>query len=426
MHEGAPLTIDEAERLASLLQLDVLDSAPEQEFDDIVTLANAICGTPIALISLVDNKRQWFKARTGLDVQETHRDYAFCAHAILEKDDMLIVNDATKDSRFSESPLVLGEPNIRFYAGAPIINVDGQPLGTVCVIDTLARSLTQNQYDALTALARQCAALFQLRKINLQDKKLYKELNDKVIVALSNNDDASRKLQQNERLNSLGHLVSGIVHDFNNILNVITIGFTLIQNKLDKPDQINTLAKSGLVAANKGAKLVAQLLKLSSDSLPDSAPICVDSQMNELDDILRKAAGSGVSIDMTLDAKGSAVFCSEIQFSSAIINLVVNARDALNGMGNIWIRTAIENIEKIADISDGKYIVVKIKDNGPGISPEIAQKIFEPFFSTKSADKGTGLGLAQVYSFALSASGMVKVMSEEGKGTSIILYLKAI
>jgi len=426
MHEGAPLTIDEAERLASLLQLDVLDSAPEQEFDDIVTLANAICGTPIALISLVDNKRQWFKARAGLDVQETHRDYAFCAHAILEKDDMLIVNDATKDSRFSESPLVLGEPNIRFYAGAPIINVDGQPLGTVCVIDTLARSLTQNQYDALTALARQCAALFQLRKINLQDKKLYKELNDKVIVALSNNDDASRKLQQNERLNSLGHLVSGIVHDFNNILNVITIGFTLIQNKLDKPDQINTLAKSGLVAANKGAKLVAQLLKLSSDSLPDSAPICVDSQMNELDDILRKAAGSGVSIDMTLDAKGSAVFCSEIQFSSAIINLVVNARDALNGMGNIWIRTAIENIEKIADISDGKYIVVKIKDNGPGISPEIAQKIFEPFFSTKSADKGTGLGLAQVYSFALSASGMVKVMSEEGKGTSIILYLKAI
>ncbi|RZA03659.1 MAG: GAF domain-containing protein, partial [Moraxellaceae bacterium] len=166
MHEGAPLTFDEAERLASLLQLDVLDSAPEQEFDDIVTLANAICGTPIALISLVDNKRQWFKARAGLDAQETHRDYAFCAHAILEKDDMLIVNDATIDPRFNESPLVLGEPNIRFYAGAPIINIDGQPLGTVCVIDTLARSLTQNQYDALTALARQCAALFQLRKIN--------------------------------------------------------------------------------------------------------------------------------------------------------------------------------------------------------------------------------------------------------------------
>ncbi|RYE52889.1 MAG: hypothetical protein EOP48_15495 [Sphingobacteriales bacterium] len=200
----------------------------------------------------------------------------------------------------------------------------------------------------------------------------------------------------------------------------------MIQNKLDKPDQINTLANNGLVAANKGAKLVAQLLKLSSDSSPESAPICVDSQMNELDDILKKAAGSGVNIDMMLDAKGSTVFCSEIQFSSAIINLVVNARDALEGMGNIWISTLIEYVENAADISDGKYIVVKIKDNGPGISPEIAQKIFEPFFSTKSADKGTGLGLAQVYSFALSASGIAKVTSETGEGTSIILYLKAI
>ncbi len=129
-------------------------------------LATTLCDAPIALVSLVDRERQWFKACIGLDVQETHRDLAFCAHAILQPSDVLVVEDATTDPRFRESPLVLGPPYIRFYAGAPIRTEAGHAMGTVCVIDIWPRVLSEQQRRALLALARQTAALMQYRLVS--------------------------------------------------------------------------------------------------------------------------------------------------------------------------------------------------------------------------------------------------------------------
>ncbi len=154
----------EPARLAALHGLRVLDTLPEQAFDDIVQLASQICGTPIALVSLVDEQRQWFKARIGLAATHTHRDMAFCAHAINTPDALMVVADAACDPRFRSNPLVTGEPNIRFYAGAPIVTPGGQALGTVCVIDTVPRELDAAQLGALQALARQASALFELRR----------------------------------------------------------------------------------------------------------------------------------------------------------------------------------------------------------------------------------------------------------------------
>jgi GAF domain-containing protein len=158
-HRPAPSPADEEDRVLSLEHLKVLDSAPEQGFEDVVLLATTLCDVPIALVSLVDRERQWFKACIGLDVRETHRDLAFCAHAILEPAEVLVVEDATQDPRFQESALVLGPPHIRFYAGAPIRTDAGHPLGTVCVIDTRPRTLSPSQRQGLQALARQTAAL---------------------------------------------------------------------------------------------------------------------------------------------------------------------------------------------------------------------------------------------------------------------------
>lgn len=163
-HCGAPIPEGDQERVDALRRLDVLDTLPEPAYDDIVALASHICGTPIALVSLVDADRQWFKARIGLDAQETHRDLAFCGHALLSPDDVMVVEDARLDTRFKESPLVLGAPFIRFYAGAPIITDTGIVLGTVCVIDTVVRTLTPPQRLALQALARQAAAFLQSRE----------------------------------------------------------------------------------------------------------------------------------------------------------------------------------------------------------------------------------------------------------------------
>jgi diguanylate cyclase (GGDEF)-like protein/PAS domain S-box-containing protein len=159
----ASLPDNEVERLAALHRLRVLDTLPEQVYDDIVHLASQICGTPIGLVTLIDGERQWFKARVGLAASQTHRDTAFCAHAIVGEDPLLIVEDAALDARFVDNPLVTGDPHIRFYAGAPIVTADGHALGTVCVVDTEPRRISAAQARSLQALARQTTALLELR-----------------------------------------------------------------------------------------------------------------------------------------------------------------------------------------------------------------------------------------------------------------------
>ncbi len=161
----APLPGNETERLAALKEYHILDTETEQSYDDITILAAHICNVPIAMISLVDEVRQWFKSKVGLEQQQTSRDVAFCAHAILQNEPFT-VRDATKDRRFSGNMLVTGEPHIRFYAGIPLTNPEGLILGTLCVVDHHPRRLSVAQRKALQALSRQVMALLELRRVS--------------------------------------------------------------------------------------------------------------------------------------------------------------------------------------------------------------------------------------------------------------------
>ncbi len=167
-------------RIESLESFRILDTMPEQEFDDLALLASQICEVPIALISLVDENRQWFKSRVGLAATETHRDLAFCAHAI-EGDDLFVVPNAEQDIRFSNNLLVTGEPHIRFYAGTPLVTSDGYKLGTLCVIDRKPRELNESQKRALNALARSVMNLIETRREvhNLKESEISN--NEKII-----------------------------------------------------------------------------------------------------------------------------------------------------------------------------------------------------------------------------------------------------
>lgn len=177
--------MDEAARLAALRRYRILDTDPEQAFDDLTLLAAHICEAPIALITLIDTDRQWFKSRVGLSATETHRNVSFCTHAIQKPHEIMVVPNALSDHRFVDNPFVVNDPKVRFYAGAPLVTDDGHALGTLCVIDRVPRMLSPDQMMALDALRRQAEAQLELRR------NLF-ELRD----ALAERDQAERAREQ--------------------------------------------------------------------------------------------------------------------------------------------------------------------------------------------------------------------------------------
>jgi anti-sigma regulatory factor (Ser/Thr protein kinase) len=191
--------MDEADRLAALRRYRILDTEPEQRFDDLTFLASQVCNTPMATITLVDDDRQWFKSRVNVSVEQTSRSVSFCSHAIKQRE-IMIVPDATKDARFSSNPMVLGDPHIRFYAGTPLITPDGYPIGTLCVVDRVPRELTPEQVKALVALRHQAEAQLELR-INLielrealAERDAAEAASEKLIAELRHSLDSVNKL----------------------------------------------------------------------------------------------------------------------------------------------------------------------------------------------------------------------------------------
>lgn len=234
-----PLPNNESARLEELRRYQVLDTAPEDAFDDLTTLAANICKAPIALISLIDENRQWFKSRVGLDATETSRDIAFCAHAILQPD-LFIVEDALADERFASNPLVKAEPKIRFYAGAPLITRHGYALGTLCVVDRVPRELSNEHKQALRVLRNHVVTQLELRRALGELKRANLE-RDRALKALERTqEELEEQLQQrtraleeaNESLKEKESRLSGKFAELEQVYRTAPVGLALMDRDL--------------------------------------------------------------------------------------------------------------------------------------------------------------------------------------------------
>jgi len=363
----AAIPENEEDRLRKLYALEILDTLEEQAYDDLTKLAAEICGTPIALVSLVDSDRQWFKSHHGLDARETPREYAFCSHAILD-DNIFVVEDSSKDERFVDNPLATGEPHVKFYAGAPLIMSDNSKLGTLCVIGNEQRTITDSQKEALAALARQVVSQLELR-LKVKELEILDHTKDEFISMV------------NHELRTPLTSIYGAVSLLRNEIDEFKEGHKkLINISLNNTKRLLSLVNDILDIA----KMEAGHLELNNENLNI---IRLLEKSVELNEQYCKDCDTALTFSYPKNAKSIRVNGDELRLLQVMSNFISNAAKFTHENDLIEINVRIEN----------KYVVVGITDHGPGISYNQQDLVFSKFkqLGKRSNNKlpGTGLGL---------------------------------
>lgn len=431
----------EEQRLKALYDYNILDTGSEKDYDDLTYLASYICNTPIALISLSDTERQWFKSRQGIKDIEVPREIAFCNHAIKGKD-TFIVPDAKEDGRFASNPLVANDdPGLRYYAGVPLVNPEGHVLGTICVIDTKPRELTAEQLRALESLGRQTIQLLEARK-TLREKEnlinLYKNerlrLKENILRLNQSEDDRKRIVAElitarqaaEKSTRAKEQFLAHMSHEIRTPMNAV-IGLTnLMLSKKPKGDELKYLsaiqssAENLLVIINDildFSKIEAGKVEIEEmDFLPDR----VFEQVIQINKV--KADEKGLRLLLTRDSSMPQVLKGDpVRLQQILLNLVSNAVKFTDA-GEVSVRALIN------EISDNRIIIeFSVRDTGIGIPEESLPDIFESFTQAKNSgyrgSGGTGLGLTISKRLAELMGGCISVKSRPGTGSTFTFTL---
>ena len=396
----AQIPEDEAERQAALDDYEIVDTLAEQDYDDLTFLAASICETPIALVSLVDKDRQWFKSRVGLDATETPRDISFCGHVVADRAPLFVEN-TLEDERFADNPLVTGAPDIRFYGGAPLVTAGGHHLGTLCVIDRKERQLSETQQSQLLALGRQVSRLLELR----------------------------RQRREAERANMIKSLfLSRMSHELRTPLNAV-IGFANVLKK----NKGGRMADREVMFAQRIGRSGAHLLSLVNDIL-DLSKIEAGREEFDLEDVLiadligdvMQAVPSAdeerpIPLTTTIPAplRSATVRADVRRLRQVLLNLLANASKYGGG-------TAVDVV--LIDDGTGEVARIEVTDHGAGIAPERLEYVFGTFNQLDESDAnqratGTGLGLPISRALCRGMGWDLVASSEPGKGATFSIVI---
>lgn len=391
---SADLHPQEEERLKELLRLEVLDTEDEAALDELTELASEICGTEISLISLIDDHRQWFKSRQGLEATETPREQAFCSHAILQEE-VFEVPNASIDERFHDNPLVTGAPDIRFYAGAPLVTEKGLPIGTLCVIDPKAQTLTDHQKRALHILAKQVMSQLELRLKHRQLERLNRE-RDQIFAVMA--------------------------HDLRTPFNGILGLSRILHEKANKltPERLKQMADAILTSSMQVYTLLDELLQWSRNRLGainvTLEPVLLMPVIMETVEFLKEAFEMKQQ-DIDLDVEdGAVVLADKALIKTVLRNLLSNAIKYSPENTNIQLQAQVRS----------DHVEIAIADQGSGMSDELKQKVFRTNVESSEGtmgEKGHGLGLILSAEFVRNQGGDIWVDEDYRDGARIVFCL---
>ena len=390
----APIPHNEHERLAALHSYDIIDTLQEDDYDDLTKIAAQLCNTPIATITFIDEKRQVFKAKIGLENNSSPREESFCAHAINTPDTLMEVTDSRLDARFADNPLVEGNQPVIFYAGFPLVSPDGYALGTICVIDHKPNKLSAVQVKLLRCLSRQVVNLLELRKKN----KLLSESQAALASHAAN-------------MENFAYMVS---HDLKEPVRNIS---TFI-DRVDKnySSQLDPAARKYIQIASDGAKRMKQLI----DDMLVYAQQGVKNSVSEPID-------TGALIEEIINFQVNNQDEFEIQINYSNMPVIQGHRIALRIVFQNLIANAVKYAKKntvavvsVSATQSASQWVFAVQDNGIGINNEDFLNVFKPFtrLDTIETYSGTGLGLTTCKKIIESHGGQIWVESEPGKGST--------
>jgi PAS domain S-box-containing protein len=529
----------EMRRQAALERYGILDSPEDAACDRITELAARLFETPIAVLSLVDRDRVWFKSHFGLNLTSVSRESSFTARTILS-DQVMVVADVVRDPRYHGASVPVGGLNIRFYAGAPLITPEGLRLGDLAVMDARPRhaGLDPDQIATLGDLAaiamhelnldRQLSeargtdqsaaageakfrALMEsasqaiiainhkglIQLVNHKAEELFGYARDEMIgqpmemllpdrfrdvhvghrrnyftrpharpmgigmdlagrrkngqefiieislnyvevageaLAISFVTDISERLRleqqlrQSQKMEAVGQLAGGVAHDFNNLLTVIHGCSAMSLEGMAPDDPLRESLEEIERASISAAGLTRQLLTFSRRQVVRPKVLDLNAVISQVEKMLRRVIGEDVELTLQCESKLGQVNADPGSVEQILMNLVVNARDAMPEGGRLIIETGNLFLdEEYADahlaVKTGPYAMLAVSDTGTGMTPEVQARIFEPFFTTKQTGEGTGLGLATVYGIVQQMEGTIWVYSELGKGTTFKILI---